>query len=183
MMRTIFLAILLIFIPKLACAQQNSFLTTAPQPDYYAWWLRTEYHPFGTDVRGIPVAKIRSGWCKANEFRRDLFPSDFAPYLDSSMLSFVVDGSKTPQTALTGVYETCKGKRGAFFLVVARPGGKPPAVRFIVEMEGEREFAMVDAVDASTVAVFHCMECDHVSKFKWNRKKRSFMLLSPDKDE
>ena len=90
---------------------------------------------------------------------------------------------KTRQTALVGVYQTCKGQRGAFFLILARPDGKPPAVRFLVEIPGEREFAMVDAVDASTIAVFHCMECDHVSKYKWNTTKRRFVLLPPDPDE
>jgi len=38
-------------------------------------------------------------------------------------------------------------------------------------------------LDASTIAVFHCMECDHMSKYKWNKTKRRFVLLPPDPDE
>jgi hypothetical protein len=138
-------------------------------------------------VRGIPVARIRPGWCKANEFRKDLFPADEAKSCEGSDLSFAVDGffdgSKIRQTALVGVYETCKGERGTFLLVLAMPEGKPPAIRFIREVPGEREFAMVTTVDSSTIAMFHCMECDHVSKFKWSRAKKTFVLLPPDDDE
>jgi len=153
------------------------FLKTAPDADGGAWWLRTEYRAFGVEVRGLPVAKIRSNWCKATEFRKDLFPPDLAAYFPEKESPFAIDGyfdgSKTKQTALVGVYETCKGERGAFILILAMPQGKSPAVRFLVEIPGERQFATVDAVDASTVAVFHCMECDHVSKYKWNKTKRT----------
>lgn len=186
-MRGFLLAMFLAVVPAIAGAQEKPFLTTAPTPEYDAWWLRTEYHPFGADVRGIPVAKIRSDWCKANEFRKDLFPSDQAGYFEGSSLSFAVDGnfdgSKTRQTGLVGVYETCRGKRGAFFLVLALPEGKPPAIRFIREIPGEREFAMLAIVDRSTIAVFHCMECDHTSKFKWSKTKGSFVLLPPNDSE
>ena len=185
--RGILLAILFAGAPAIGHAQDRPFVVTAPAPDYMAWWLRTEYRPFGTDVRGIPVAKIRPGWCKANEFRKDLFPPDEAEYFKRSELSFAVDGffdgSRTRQTALVGVYETCKGKRGAFLLVLAMPEGKPPAIRFIREIPGEREFAMVTVVDPSTITMFHCMECDHMSKFKWSKTKRSFILLPPDSDQ
>jgi hypothetical protein len=187
MMRGILLAILFAIVPTIGSAQDKPFLTTSPTPDYEAWWLRTEYHPFGTDVRGIPVAKIRADWCRANEFRKDLFPADQAKSVENSNLSFAVDGffdgSKTRQTALVGVYETCKGQRGAFLLVLALPERKPPAVKFIREISGEHEFAMVSTVDASTIALFHCMDCDHVSKFRWNKTKRRFVLLPPDPDQ
>jgi hypothetical protein len=186
-MRAIFLALLFLFVPGIGSAQQNAFLNVIPQPEYYAWWLRTEYHPFGTEVRGLPVSRIRANWCKANEFRKDLFPQDLAQSFDGSELSFAVDGffdgSKTKQTALTGVYETCKGERGAFLLVLALPRDKPPVVRLLREIPGEHEFAMVAAVDASTVAFFHCMECDNVSKFKWDRAKKRFVLLPAEDGE
>jgi hypothetical protein len=182
------LAMALAIVSTIASAREKQpFLTILPTPDTYAWWLRLEYHPFGTDVRGIPVARIRGGWCKANEFRKDLFPQDEAAYFEDNGLSFAVDGffdgSKTRQTALVGVYETCGGQRGVFLLVLAWPKDKPPVVKFIQEIPGEREFAMVYAADASTVAVYHCMECDHVSKYRWNKARKRFVLLPPDPDE
>jgi hypothetical protein len=187
MMRGILLAIFFAIVPTIGSAQDEPFLTTSPTPEYEAWWLRTEYHPFGTDVRGIPVARIKADWCRANEFRKDLFPAEEAKSVENSKLSFAVDGffdgSKTRQTALVGVYETCKGQRGAFLLVLALSERKPPAVMFVREIPGEHEFAMVSTVDASTIALFHCMECDHVSKFSWNRTKRRFVLLAPKPEE
>lgn len=186
-MKRILLAMLLALVPAIGWAQDIIFLKTAPDTEGGAWWLRTEYRAFGADVRGLPVAKIRSNWCKATEFRKDLFPPDLAAYFPEKDSPFAVDGffdgSKTKQTALAGVYQTCKGERGAFFLILAMPEGKPPVVRFLVELPGERQFAIVDAIDASTIAVFHCMECDHMSKYKWNKKKKRFALLPPDPDE
>jgi hypothetical protein len=180
----ILLAILFALVPAIACAQQNDFLKTAPDTKGEAWWLRTEYRALDIEVRGIPVASIRANWCKATEFRKDLFPADLASYFGNQPSPFAIDGffdgSKTRQTALVGVYQTCKGERGAFFLILARSEGKPPAVRFVAEIPGEREFVMVDAVDTSTIAVFHCMECDNVSKYRWNKAKRRFVLLPPD---
>lgn len=85
----------------------------APQPSSYAWWVDAQFHPFETRVRGIPVNNIRASWCKATEFRKDLFPTDLAADLDGNQASFSIDGyfdgSKIPQTALIGVYETCRG--------------------------------------------------------------------------
>jgi hypothetical protein len=186
-MKGILLAMSLALVPTIGYAQQDSFLKTGPDKKGEAWWLRTEYRAFGVEVRGLPVAKIRSNWCKATEFRKDLFPPDLAAYFPEKESPFAVDGffddSKTKQTALVGVYETCKGERGAFFLILTMPQSKPPVVRFLVELPGERQFAIVDTVDASTIAVFHCMECDHMSKYRWNKKKKRFALLPPDPDE
>ena len=38
-------------------AQAQPFATVKPGKE--AWWLRTSFNPMHTDVRGIPVAKIR----------------------------------------------------------------------------------------------------------------------------
>src|SRR5882724_8252458 len=79
-------------------AQQTEFVKIAPEPKSYAWWLRAEFHPFGKEMRGIPVARIHRTWCKATEFRNDLFPPEAMPYLTHSDglgggLAFSVDGS------------------------------------------------------------------------------------------
>ena len=55
-MRRILLAIGLALIPAIAHAAEKPFTETTPGPE--AWWLRTEYHPFDKEVRGVSVAKI-----------------------------------------------------------------------------------------------------------------------------
>ncbi len=168
-------------------AQDKPFLTTSPTPEYYAWWLRTEYHPFAVDIRGIPAAKIRAGWCKVNELRRDMFPDDLARSFGEEKSPFAVDGvfdgSKTRQTALVGVYQTCKGARGAFLLIVSWPVDKPPVIRHLVELSGEHAFAVVSASEDASITLQHCLECDHVSKYKWNKSKSRFTLLPDNPDE
>jgi hypothetical protein len=185
-LRTVLSVALLVVGPAIGAAEDRPFLTTAPTPEGYAWWLRTEYHPFGTDVRGIPAARIHAGWCKVNELRKDLFPADLAKYFQDEQSPFAVDGffdgSKTRHTALVGVYETCKGARGAFLLIVAWPEGKPPAIRHLVNLPGERQFAVVFISDDVTVTLQHCLECDHISQYRWDKVRRRFVLL-PARDE
>jgi hypothetical protein len=187
LLRAILAAVFLVAGAVIGRAQDKPFLSTSPTPEYYAWWLRTEYHPFGADIRGIPAAKLHAGWCKVNELRRDMFPDDLALYFGEDKSPFAVDGffdgSKTRQTALVGVYQTCKGARGAFLLIVSWPADKPPVIRHLVELAGEREFAVVSAAEDFTIRLQHCLECDHVSKYRWSKSSRRFVLLPPDPDE
>jgi hypothetical protein len=183
-MRCILITAFLVVATAIGNAQQTNFATTAPEPYFYAWWLRTEFHPFERQVRGIPISQIRSAWCKATEFRKDLFPADFASDIDGSAgLSFSVDGpfdgSKIKQTALLGVYETCAGETGTFLLVLAWSQTGRPAIRFIHEMPAQHQFAILGPVRDSTISVFHCMSCDHVTQFKWDKSKARFVRLPP----
>ena len=161
--------------------QSNDFVTIAPEPAGYAWWLRAEFHPFETQVRGIPVGQLRATWCKATEFRKDLFPPESLPDIEESGASFTIDGffdgSKTRQTALIGVYETCGGERGSFLLVLARPSEQPPVVRFLHEMPGP-QFGMLKALRDSTIVIFHCLSCDNVSGYRWDKSKKRFVPRS-----
>jgi len=165
-------------------AQSNDFVTIAPEPIVYAWWLRAQFHPFETQVRGIPIGRIRATWCKASEFRKALFPPELARDIETNRVSFSVDGdfdgSKMQQTALIGAYQTCRGEHGSFLLILARSPGKPPVVRFVQEFR-ELQFGVVVTAPDSTIQVFHCMECDHVTRFKWDRSKRRFVRFTlPD---
>jgi hypothetical protein len=177
-MKSILLASLFVILTTVVGnAQSNNFVTIKPEPKNYAWWLRAEFHPFDVKVRGIPVGKIRSTWCKATEFRKDLFPPEPASDLNhNSALSFAVDSffddTKTRQTALIGAYETCTGDRGSFLLVLAWPQGRSPVIRYVHEMG--IPFGILRASSDSTIAVFHCMACDHVTRFTWDKSKRRF---------
>lgn len=180
-LQAITLAVLLLGSPAMCGAQDKPLVVTSPTPEGYAWWLRTEYHPFGADVRGIPAAQIHGGWCKVNELRRDMFPAAEAAYFGDDQSPFAVDGffdgSKTRHTALVGVYEACKGERGAFLLITAWPEGKPPIVRHLVELRGKTQFAVVGASADGTITLQHCLECDHTSQYKWNKSQKRFKLL------
>ena len=183
MMRILLTGLFSILAATVGAAQSNDFVTVAPEPTHYAWWLRAEFHPFETQVRGVPVSRIRATWCKASEFRKELFPPDLArDFEHNAGLAFSIDGhfdgSKVDQTALIGVYETCSGQRGSFLLVLARRPGKPPEIRFLHEIP-ELEFGILAVLPDSTIEVFHCMECDHVTSFKWDRSRRRFVRLKP----
>ena len=128
------LAALLLAAPL--SAGENRFVTVPDQPAGLAWWLRAEFHPFESKVRGIPVNSIRPDWCRASEFRKELFPPKLARDLDAAGgFDFAVhgsfDGQGGRQTALVGVYETCRGRRGSFLLVLDEQTHGLPVVRFV----------------------------------------------------
>ena len=180
-------ALVQIVSPTLGHAQQSEFVTIAPEPKSDMWWLRAEFHPFETAVRGIPISAIRKSWCKATEFRKELFPPEAKSDLDhSSDLAFSIDGSfdgsKTRQTALIGVYETCAGKRGSFLLVLTQPSSTRPRIMFVHEMPDD-EFGMLMALPDLTIQVFHCLECDSATQFRWDKARRHFVQLPLDKGE
>src|SRR4029079_12223744 len=100
----------------------------------------------------------------AKEFRMDLFPRKlsvaFGPDKSPFAADAFFDGSRTKQTALVGAYETCSGKHVAFFLIIGWPEGKPPEVRFLHEMQGDKEFAALSVSRDGAMTVYHCLECD-----------------------
>jgi len=184
-MKSIALALpLLVLTATDGRTQQHDFVKIAPEPKSNAWWLRAEFHPFEAEVRGIPVGKIKASWCKATEFRKSLFPAEAVPDLDrSGDLSFSAEGtfdrSKIKQTAMVGAYETCSGERGSFLLVLAYAESRRPTIRFVHEMP-DQKFGMLAILPDSTIQVFHCLECDNTTKFRWDRSKQRFRQLPPD---
>ena len=96
--------------------EAEDFITLDSKPEGYAWWLRARFHPSETQVRGIPVREISKNWCKASEFRREMFPRelDFNDDLSFAIDGFF-DGSKIKQTAVVGAYETRGGTMGSTF--------------------------------------------------------------------
>ena len=159
---------------------RQSFITVAPEPTIEAWWLRAEFHPSQTEVRGIPIQAIRKTWCKASEFRRELFPADFQK--DVQRASFAVDGffdgSKIKQTALVGAYESCSGEKGTFLLVIGWPRQGPPTIRFVQELPTKHQFAVVKALPDATILVVECMDCGNYTRYKWDRSNREFVWVA-----
>jgi len=168
-------------------AQQSEFVKITPEPKSHAWWLRAEFQPFGTDIRGIPLARINRTWCQVTEFRNELFPPEAMPDLThSGGLAFSADGffdgSRIRQTALIGVYQSCTGQKGSFLLVLANPPGKPATVRYVHAMP-DVQFGMLAALPDATIQVFHCLECDNSTKFRWDKRRKRFVQLPPGRDD
>jgi hypothetical protein len=160
-----------------AVSAQN-FATTRPGKE--AWWLRTSFNPMHTEVRGIPVAKIRKDWCKATEFTFDNIPRKLLDEDESEKTmkqygrSFAVEGnfdrSKTRQTAVVGVYQSCRGQRGSFLLVIDRDTKK---IRFVDASPSDAQFAVL-AADKGDIVINYCLECGVGGVLRWNAKKKTF---------
>ena len=64
---------------------------------------------------------------------------------------------------------------------MSRPEGKPAEISFIREFPGKREFAALEALEDGAIVVFHCLECDSATQFRWRRAKQQF-VRGPVKD-
>ena len=162
--------------------QAQSLVTLRPQPENYAWWLRADFHALHREVRGIPVAQIRADWCKATEFKRELFPKELlvengvdvlAPAKLSFSLEGSFDGSGARQVALVGTYETCGGKAGRFFLILDAATSK---VHFLDADIAKDRFAAIAPAGRSGIVIMYCLECDIGSTVRWDRARKRFVL-------
>jgi hypothetical protein len=168
-------------------AQAQDFATTKPGKE--AWWLRTSFNPMHTQVRGIPVAKIHKDWCKATEFTLDRIPrrlldeDETEKAIKQYGFSFAVEGqfdrSKATQVALTGVYETCAGKKGSFLLILDKDTQK---IRFVDATPGDNQFAILTG-DKKDVVIMYCLECDVGGVLRWNAKKKAFGWVKSGRED
>jgi hypothetical protein len=170
------------------------FVTVEGDLKTIAWWLLAEFHPFTTEVRGIPVSQIRKNWCKATEFRKDHIPKELivvngTDEMEEAKLSFTLeghfDGSATTQIALVGVYEECSGQKGRFILVLDQPANvnRKAKIRFVSAVPTDRPFGVLSQGEDNSIAAWACMACDNRAILKWDRKKRKFDWLHESDDE
>jgi hypothetical protein len=179
-------ALAILFAALATAAQAQSFATVKPGPD--PWWLRTCFNPLHGEVRDIPVAQIRKGWCQATEYTFDLMPKEMLEegsdkIMKEGGLSFAVTGnfdrSKTRQVALVGVYQTCAGRKGSFLLVIDEGTSK---VRFVDATPGKAQFAAVGA-NKNDIVVTYCLECDGGGTLRWDAKKKAFGWVKSRRDD
>jgi hypothetical protein len=171
---------------------EQQFVTIKGDLKNPAWWVSADFHPFTTEVRGIPVSQIRKNWCKATEFRKDLIPRELVvdergvDAMQAAEMSFAMegrfDGSATTQVALVGVYQECSGKKGRFILILDQPGDGKAKIRFVNAIQTDHQFGALQKGKDNTIVAWSCMECDGSSVLKWDRKKRKFDWL-PEPDE
>lgn len=170
---------------------QQSFVTVEGDLKSTAWWVLADFHPFTTEVRGIPVNQIRKNWCKATEFRKELIPrellfADNVDAMEAAKLSFAMeghfDGSAANQIALVGVYQECSAKKGTFVLILDQPADGNSKIRFVSATPTAHQFGALGKGEGNTIVVWGCMECDGRSVLKWDRKKRKFDWL-PDPND
>jgi hypothetical protein len=181
------IALAAVFALMATAALAQSAATT--QPGKEAWWLRTSFNPIHTEVRGIPVAKIRKGWCKATEYSFDYIPRKLLDEDDAEKtmkqygFSFAVEGnfdrSKTKQIAVVGVYQTCGGQKGSFLLVIDKDTQK---VRFVDATPSDAQFAVLSA-DKRDIVIGYCLECGVGGVLRWNAKKKAFGWIKSGHDD
>lgn len=167
---------------------EPAFVTIEGDLKSIAWWVLADFHPFTTEVRGIPAREIRETWCKATEFRKDLIPRELlfeggTDAMAAANMSFAIegrfDGTATKQAALVGVFEECSGQKGRFILVLDQSVEGKPKVRFVYALRTDHQFGALQKGDDNSIVAWACMECDNFSVLKWDRKKRKFGWL-PD---
>jgi hypothetical protein len=181
------IALAAVFALTANAAQAQDFATTRPGKD--AWWLRTSFNPMHTEVRGIPVGKIRKDWCKATEFTLDRIPRKLLDEDGTEQtikqygFSFAVEGrfdrTKTTQVALTGVYQTCAGKKGSFLLVLDKDTQK---IRFVDATPGDTQFAILSP-DKQDIVIGYCLECGVGGVLRWNARKKAFGWVKSGHDD
>jgi len=171
---------------------EPAFVTIKGDASNPAWWVGAEFHPFTTEVRGIPASQIRRNWCKATEFRKDLIPREWlvdtkgVDQMLAAGMSFAIeghfDGSASKQVAVVGAYGECAGKTGRFILILDQPADGKAKIRFVNAVQTDHQFGALQRGKDNTIVAWSCMECDGSSVLKWDRKKHKFDWM-PEPEE
>ena len=168
----------LALLPVVCRADRPAFLSVAPEPTNYAWWLRAEYNPFAKAVRGIPVKLLSKKWCYANEFTSDLFPTEYMREI-SPELSFAVEsrfGQRKKLQALVGAFETCTHEKGLFLLIIEQRK-TIKIVRFLEQFNFQKSLAALRLTNRDTLELWWCSDCDNSQELKLNARQKSFVWL------
>jgi hypothetical protein len=164
-----------------------NLVTVMPEPANYAWYLRADFYPRHTSVRGIPVRQINPDWCKASELRKEEIPSnvrmtdDGKDEMEEIGLSFAVDGSFDGtghgQVALTGIYQACNGEKGGFVMILDQ--GVVPKIRHLDWWPTSNPFSALKVLPDSAIKVLYCMNCDDSAILEWKLAERRFDWRPP----
>jgi hypothetical protein len=176
---------LLLFAPSIALAAEPA-LFVAAEPAADPWWLRAQWRPRATVVRGVPIKRLHPDWCAAEAFSRELIgESLLGPAAGNPLegLDFVLegtfDGSGRPQMAFVGAYQRCAGEQG-LYLAIVEPHRDRPRMRFLVEFPNPGSaFAAVGREPDGSLAVWWCAACDNGQRIAFNREARGFFVAGP----
>ncbi len=146
-----------------------------------AWWFGAEFHPFGKDIRGIPIKTIDASWCAANEFKKALFPREVVEGVlglneimgdkDSFSLAGKFDGARQ-LTALVGVFETCDKKTATFLLLLDTKNKENPVVSLI---KYDTPFFAYLLPDEKGFLLLDCYACSEATLYQWDKKSRNLI--------
>jgi len=164
-----------------------NLVTVMPEPKNYAWYLRADFHPRHTSVRGIPVRQINPDWCKASELRKEQIPPDVLvtndgkDEMEESGLSFAVegsfDGTGHGQIAVTGIYEACNGEKGGFVMILDQAVAS--RLRHLDWWPTSNPFSALKVLPDSAIKVLYCMGCDDSAILEWKLAEQRFDWRSP----
>ncbi len=151
-----------------------------PESEEHAWWLRPEFAPVDTHIRGIPVKELDSSWSLASEISKEAICED-AVYengldlIEELQLSFSVLGDfnhdGVEDLALIGLYENNNGKRGTFLLVLSREKSGKWKKSFL---ETRGRFAVLSKKEQ--IIVSFCLGCDFGAYLLWDKEKGEYVL-------
>jgi hypothetical protein len=154
-----------------ACASyvaRDPTFRLAAQQHGEAWWLRAEFEPTGSAIRGIPIAALDASWAAASELTPAAIPPDvlFPGGLDEmaeNQLAFArlgdFDGDGTEDLALVGVFRNKADERGIFLLVLSKTAdGRWRKAHLDANVTHPGFVAL--AVTARGLLAWDCMYCD-----------------------
>ncbi len=152
----------------------------SPEPYDRAWWLRPEFAPIDTHIRGIPVKHLDSSWSLASEISKEAISENVLyenglDLVEELKLSFSILGDfnndGVEDLALIGLYENSNGKRGTFLLVLSREKSGKWKKSFL---ETRGRFAAF--TEKEQIIVFFCMGCDFGAYLLWDKEKGEYVL-------
>ncbi|MBI4738103.1 hypothetical protein HY772_00805, partial [Candidatus Woesearchaeota archaeon] len=161
----------------------------SPEPENYAWWLRTEFVPVHKQIRGIPLQQLDSSWTLASELTKEAIPKELlyengSDIMKENGVSFTrsddLNHDGVDDLALIGVYQDEAGKRGSFILILTKDQTGNWGESFLEKL-GKPTFAALSKKDP--MEIWFCMYCDFGVDVLWDKEKGKYVLKSFQDEE
>jgi hypothetical protein len=139
----------------------------SPEPTY-AWWLTARFDPQRETIEGIPIRVINSSWTKALVLRAELMPAEaskpgetVAEHGGKFTVDADLDGDRTPERAVVGVYHAKSGEEGRFLLILGASNRPMQArqKRALFTSRGDAGFSVL-FWENGRLRWAECLECD-----------------------
>jgi hypothetical protein len=141
-----------------------------------AWWVHATFAPAETADEGLSLSAIDPDWVKMTALSYAALPpsakSDVG-WMRQQRFMFQVDQHSkqgSENRALCGVFETLRGQRGRFLLVLERAKGAPWKVAFVRKEVGAPGFSVL-VRKAAGLYWGICMQCDEFERLELKKGK------------
>ena len=135
-----------------------------------AWWVVSSFEPTSSDVAGLPVSELDSGWQFASALNENDLPESafergetLAEHGVAFEVALDLDDDGRTERAIVGVYSDAGDREGRFLVILETADGIGWSKRSLFKQAGSAAFSAL-FVERGYLYWTFCLECDSLCR-------------------